>query len=390
MRKRLVFILIICSTLFFSGCWGRRELNEISIITGMALDAGRDGYHLTIIGTDPTKKGGQETGGDARAEYNLYSASGSSTFDAARNLTLIIPRRNLWSHCELIVIGEEHARKEGVREVLEFFTRDHARRETARLVVSNGKAHDFMETLPSMSRDPATEVLSVLTISKAAGKGIQMPIYRFLAETGGVTGTSLADYFTVKDYGGPSQVSGRGKELVLVGAGVFYKYRLLGFLTPSEARAANWLREEVKAGVITFPSQHDGLVDSTMEISKVRTKINPLLNEEGGKVQVSLEVTGGIVEYLGKEKIMEEKVLKKLEEACSKVIEQEIRDIWRKAKNEFHTDFFGLGDRFANRYGFLVNTDPEQWREIFQILELELDVKTVINESGIRRESFGR
>ncbi|MCT8139433.1 hypothetical protein H1D32_18025 [Anaerobacillus sp. CMMVII] len=53
--NRMVFCLLCCLSAFFlTGCWDQNELNELSLVTGMAIDKGKDTrYKLTVEVLNP-------------------------------------------------------------------------------------------------------------------------------------------------------------------------------------------------------------------------------------------------------------------------------------------------------------------------------------------------
>lgn len=381
-------LLFILPWFVISGCWSRRELTDITIILGVALDLKNDLHFITIMGTDPTRSGGskkgQEGGGGQGQPYVITSAAGETIFEAARNLTLITPRRNYWAHCEILLVSEEYARKKGVKELLDFFTRDHERRREAFLVVTRGDAGKMLKVLPTLSQYPAREIVDILRRTRLSSKGLVTSLNDFIAESEGVTRTSLVNYLDIRDYGGNPEVAGQGEEKVQAGAGVFNNYKLIGFLNTRETRGANWLRDNIKRGVISFAPKGEREKNTALEIEGVKTKMKPLLKEEGGQAKYTIEVTGSLVEYGGKADITKKETLKMLEKACSEEIEKEIREIWQKAQRELKMDIFLLGDKFAHAYPFLLKTEPTQWQEFFTSLELELEVKTRINSAGVR------
>lgn len=374
MKKLVIFYLSLALVFSSAGCWSRTELDKITFVLGVAIDREQELYHITVLSTDPTKKEGGEQGGGA-AKYTISSAKGKSIFDAARNLTLVIPRRNYWAHCKLIVVNADYAKEKGIKEVLDFFTRDHSRRRTAYLVVTPGKSDDIFRTPAVLDEFPSREIMEIIQQAKASGKNIDMPLYKFIAESQGITGTSMFTYVTRK-----------GKDKQAEGAAIFRDLKMIGLINPTELRGVNWLKGNVRKGVVVFPTRGEGQDDTTVELQKVSHKLEPQLTEEGGRVQVKIKVTGMLVEYGGSEKIIKEEALKEMEESFSNQIKKEILQAWSIAQTDLKADVFLLGDKFGNKYHYLLETTPEQWLEIFQNLELELEIETKITSLGMRRE----
>lgn len=382
-------VILLAVLLLISGCWDSHELNDITLITGMALDLKEGELYLTTVGTEPTAQGGGGTttqgGGQAINPYSIFSNRGATLFEAARNMTLVLPRRNFWSHCELIAVSEPIAREKGIKNVIEFFTRDHSRRRTARLIVSRDQARRIFEVTPVLSNNPATEILKIIQQAEISGMGVDIPLYQFISESEGICRSGLAPLFGIKKFEGKEEVSGQGEEKVQLGCAVFRDYKLVDYLTPSETRGVNWLRGRVFQGAISFSSGSSEMKDTVVEIANVKTKLEPVLTEEGAAARVSIAITAGLVEYLSEEKGVDEQVMTRLEEKCSDEVKREILRTWERAQRELQTDVFQFGSKFTAAYPYLIQIKPEEWREVFLNMALELDVKTEINETGIRR-----
>jgi len=387
-RKAIIMLLIIqIFSCLLTGCWDRQELNEINIIMGVAQDFDESAKQITIVGIDPSQKQAGKEGSKGTSGYSIYSVKGKNLFDAEKNLALLTPRNEFWSHCDLILVSKEQAQKEGVRDMLGFFSRDYSRRSTATLIVTEGRADEMFFSTPSESQNPAQEILDIQRFVGKSGKAINKSIYEFMAETEAVTGVSLVGFYTIKDFGGDPNISGRGKEKQAQGTAVFKDYKLIGQLTPEETLGVNWLREDILPGfAITFPSQKNGPVDVSLVTDSVKTKIEPFLTATGSIVKVEIAVTGKIIEYDGQENLMDEKVFKAIEQACSEQIKRDISISWEKCQQELEVDAFRLGDKFSNKYKTVLELSQQEWQEIFLDMKLELNVKTTIRGSGLRRE----
>ena len=68
-----LLLLLIASTLL-TGCWNRRELNEIAIAVGLGLDTDGDGYLVSVQVVNPGEVANGKGGGQSPA--TLYKATG--------------------------------------------------------------------------------------------------------------------------------------------------------------------------------------------------------------------------------------------------------------------------------------------------------------------------
>ena len=120
MRKRAPFIifiiLIIASS---SGCWDYREIDKLSIVTGIAIDRGENSkYRLTFEIVDT-----QEGGIEKKTKSKLIESEGETIFDAVRNASKVTSPRPYFGHMRIVILSEQIA-EEGVIDIIDFLNRD--------------------------------------------------------------------------------------------------------------------------------------------------------------------------------------------------------------------------------------------------------------------------
>lgn len=128
MKKNLIMILILFHILFLTtGCWNRRELNELAIATGMAIDiTDDDQYLVTVQIVNPGEVASKQAKG-TQASVTTFEAKAGSISEAIRKMTTNAPRKIYLSHLRILVLSEELA-KHGIGKSLEFLSRDHEMR----------------------------------------------------------------------------------------------------------------------------------------------------------------------------------------------------------------------------------------------------------------------
>lgn len=120
------FIIFFCCVVM-TGCWSRRELNELSIAFALGLDYA-DGEHVVTVqiinpGEISPAQGGEGGGGEARAPVATFTTRGATLFEAVRRMTKVVPRKVFLSYVRIVVIGEALA-KQGIVDVLDFLLRE--------------------------------------------------------------------------------------------------------------------------------------------------------------------------------------------------------------------------------------------------------------------------
>lgn len=147
MIKKIIVIMLITSitTLMLTGCWDRKELNELGIVAAMGLD--KDPETGNILLTNQILRPGlleKNSGGGNESPYEIVITSGATIFEAIRNTVKEFDKRSLHSHIKVIVISEAIAR-EGLNDIIDLISRSHEIRKSTWLVVSYGsKAQDIL------------------------------------------------------------------------------------------------------------------------------------------------------------------------------------------------------------------------------------------------------
>jgi hypothetical protein len=151
--------------IFVTGCWSRHELNDLAIAVGIGIAKTGDQYQVSAQVVLPSQIAGSK-GGSPQAPVNLYKASGSTVYEALRKITTISPRKIYISHLRILVLGEDLA-KEGISDVLDFFSRDTETRNDYFIVVAkDAKASDALKILTNLEKVPAVRLFTSLETSE--------------------------------------------------------------------------------------------------------------------------------------------------------------------------------------------------------------------------------
>lgn len=169
-RSYPLFILLIVFLLFTTGCWNRRELNELAIALAIGIDSTKDGqFLLTAQVVNPGELAtGNSGGGTGTSPTVIYQAKGKTVFEAFRKMTKESPRKIYPSHLRILVIGESLAKK-GIGKPLDLLTRDWELRSDFYIVVAKGmRAEEILKVPTSLEKIPANQIFDALEVSATA------------------------------------------------------------------------------------------------------------------------------------------------------------------------------------------------------------------------------
>lgn len=93
---------------FTTGCWNRRELNELAVVLAVGIDKVDDQYEVTVQVVAPSQMSRNRIGD--RAPVVVYSTKALTLFEALRDITTKSSRKLYIAHIHLILFNENVAR----------------------------------------------------------------------------------------------------------------------------------------------------------------------------------------------------------------------------------------------------------------------------------------
>lgn len=109
-RTVLVVWTAVLMTLVLSGCWSRKELNELAVSIGLGIDQTENGYLVTTQIVAP-RQAASGAGGANGPPALVMATEESTVIEALRKLTTKLPRKIYLSHLSILLIDESIARE---------------------------------------------------------------------------------------------------------------------------------------------------------------------------------------------------------------------------------------------------------------------------------------
>ncbi|WP_025025510.1 Ger(x)C family spore germination protein [Caldalkalibacillus mannanilyticus] len=393
MKKIGFFLCIFLSLFFTTGCWDRYELNEISIITGMAIDKGETHkYKLTVEALNPVSLNPMIGGGDDTASVT-FEIEGNSIAELHDKINKGYTRRTLLSHMRLVVISEEFGR-EGMLEFLDFMERNREIRNDFNIVLAEGS--------------PASEVLKITYhLQKVSTLKLFRQLQTMDEEWGGIPDVRLKDMIraltspgrepvmtTVRIKGSPEKGNDAQNIrkvdpdaiVVLDGISIFKEFNYLGGLSLNDARNYMWLNNQLDKTTLTIPCENEKI--TTIRIVDTRTKVEAKYKEGIPHFVVKVENKAQMQAYQCKEDYTKPEIYNKYNIAFSRAIEKELKKTIQTVQEKYKVDIFGFGEHMERQDYQNFKKVKDQWNEEFAKAEVEVQVMTRIRRSGLTTKSF--
>ncbi|WP_213583401.1 Ger(x)C family spore germination protein [Paenibacillus sp. J2TS4] len=382
-RFLLGFILL---SLLLTGCWSRRELNDLAIQVAVGIDKSDDLFHLTAQVVEPGEVAKKDSSG-ARSPVTTYSATGRSLIETYRKMTTTSPRRIYGAHLRMIVLSEEVAR-EGLNKVMDLFSRDHEFRTDFYVVVAkNTKAENILKIITPLEKIPANRLLNSLeTSEKYWAPVLGISLHELIND---IVSDGRQPVLTALELKGDLEVGKTEQnvkeiapEAILhyVGLAIFKQDKLIGWFDEENSKGVTYLRNKVKNTIGVLPCL-DKEGEINIEVARSNAKIKPELKDGAPQIHVELKVEANISEVSCSIDLTQRSTLTKLERLMEHHLEKMIRSSVRQAQ-KMKSDVFGFGEEFHRSEPEYWATVKNNWNQIFAKMPVQLKVEVKVRHSG--------
>lgn len=374
MKNKIKVIFLISISLLMGGCWDYIGLDEITVITGVAIDKKDYKYALTFEYVDfnsSTKNKGVVT--------KIIESNGETIFDAIRNAKKKVRNKLYFIQTQAIIINKKIAEKDGIGTIINFFMRDGEIRETVKLVISEEKkASDILKAKSIDNPSTAYEIQKIVDDDKRV--------------TGTTKGIALYETFNTiinnsESLGLPviHLTNNDSKKVIEVnGIAVFKKDRAIGYLTPDESKMYLFINNSIEGGILPlkYKSKDSSIA---LEISENNSKQSYTYKDGKFKIKVETNTTVYMGEYIYQRTQLKEKDLKKIRKEAEKMIEKNIKKLIEKAQKEYKHDIFSFGNLIANKDSKLWHKVQKKWNKLFLTLDVEVTSNVKIESTALLR-----
>ncbi|NPV29046.1 MAG: Ger(x)C family spore germination protein [Firmicutes bacterium] len=384
MRKGGLVAAVLLILFSAGGCWSRKEPNEIAIVQAMGLDRKENRIWLTVQIVRPqaiTVPGGAGGAMPRVKPVWTIAVSGSTPFEAVRNLGLVIPRHPIYSHARVLVVGEDLARS-GLYPVLDRYSRSVELRLNTWVFVAPGEARRLLQPEEGeLERMPGEQIEGLIRGIRWQAKGFPVRIYEFL------------DAFAAEDeepFLPLLQLANQQEKSLppraafsLRGTGIFKKDKLVGFFDERETRGLLFLRGVVRGeGSVVVPCPKHPEKKVSLRLVRARSKITPLVLNDRLRVLVEVDEEGDLAQQDYPALLNEPTEFRALERRFAEATRQEILAAVRRAR-ALNSDCLGFGAAFHRKYPKEWRTLKRNWDQWFPRIEVEVRVKARLRRTGL-------
>jgi Ger(x)C family germination protein len=404
-------ILLLC-IIFLSGCWDQMNIEQRGFVLGVAIDAyppapakeegkkpgetppeeemeleimethtGKPLYALTVQlpilrkSSQPSEGGTSGGGGQDSNTWDITQI-GNSIYSMNRELLSRTSLALYYEHLQVIVLSDRIARQ-GIADVLDFFTRDPEMRRRVRVFISKGEAKSVLDVTPRVE-EYASMYLSKMPIN--ATRNSRM-----------VHQTDLGEIIIAmhNDFSFILPVAQSTKdEIKISGAAAIKGDKMVGWVSELETEAVKMIQNRYLGGVVTVSSpEKEGAIE-VLEVTKAKTKITPLIKNDEITMRIKIMAAGNYAEHVqkGVQNTRVDTLIARLQQEFEKEIAKNCAATIEIFQSEYKTDVF----QFCQ---ILQAEEPAYWEKIsgdwedhvFPGMNVEIEVDVTINLTGSTR-----
>ncbi len=354
--KKIILLLLI--PFVISGCYDYNQLNDLAIISGIAIDYKDDQFQVTFEIISTKKEG--ETSGSSNTYY--ITSSGESIVYAFTETANKMDKVPYFEHVETIIFSEQVA-KEHLDDCVDYLIRTENLRNEFYAVIAEDSAKDILSASTEEHPIVSNYLVDLLEFNQETyNSAYYIPFTKTINSILSEGEDAMLPVFKVDD----------DKNIELSGLGVFKDYELVHTFNPNEASIVNLLNN-FKIGAVHFNmSCGEGnivIVDYKSDVS---------IEPGSDKILVKATINGRISESTCDYDLKKMDTYQQLEQEFTKVIEKEMDKVLKEFQ-KVQSNALNIGKSYYNQYRI---KDFYAWTK--QDIQYDIDLK--INKKGLTFE----
>jgi spore germination protein KC len=389
--KILLAICLLACVFFLNGCWGKREVEELAPLMGVGIDLGQTPGKLLITEQYALPRKGAAA---AEVEARTYSIEAASGREINEKTSEILKRVPFMGSLKVIVIGEDAART-GFNDILDFAQRFSEFRRSIYLIVTKGKAQDFLNLKLPNDELPSMYLISKLEMAGNISTFPKISLGHYLTVLGRENTAPILPAVEIINSGEGGiefQVGSKdgGQEARIKGAGVLKGDQLVDFLTDKETKGYMWLENDIKYRFLNTVGSPDNNVYFGGHVLKSRTKYKVIDNHGTKGLQYQIRTSVAVDEVLGLRQRLSDtewgELMRGAEEKFANVITTECQLSIQKER-KLGLDYLGIGRHIEELNPAYWESIKGHWEKEIANFPVLINVQVSVHNSGMSNSS---
>ncbi|MFI3226446.1 MAG: Ger(x)C family spore germination protein [Clostridia bacterium] len=366
--KKLLF-LIFCISFLLIGCQDYVEVENLTIVTAVAIDKAEENEQGYKISVEIVKFESDQT------NTTIVEAQGETFAQAINNAVKITGNDLYFSHAQAIIISEEVA-SESIYEFIDYAYRNtDFRLNTDFLVSKDAKASEILSANSLIDDIAGVQIKKMVDSNELISQVPAVPIYEFIDDvsTEGICGIlPVVTLVTDQNEENLREISG---------IAVFDEEYICGYLDENQTKMLAILQNETEKGVLLEEN-----AENTYSFNLISAKTEIIPKYENGEINFYFDVKMKVeliqqnwnFQYENQQNLLE------IQKNIANTMQNNINMLINEQKNSGLADFLGLGNMVYRKYPELWKTEISQDYENFiKNLNYTLNVDCEIVGTGL-------
>lgn len=369
MIRPLRVAAVIAALITLCGCTGYHEIEEMSIVSGIAIDKGNDDrYSVTFqyisISTDA----------GSGITPRIIQAHGSSVLSAVKNASRASDGRVYFSNCQSVIIGQELA-DEGISPLLDWMTRDYETRITMRLFVAKGCSAGEVLTPKKDSNEVTAFTLKNMSVNcaKTLGKSPDVTLHEATEAIHSKGTCLLLPTVTVEKFNGEQTP-------VIEGCAVFDGDRRIAYLSGEDTFYLLCARNKIKASVLVTDSG-DNSRNVSLEILSSESFTSISENNPEPHFCINIENKASYSEESSFDSPIKEYGISEVELWAERTITNNVNRLIKSSREDIGVDIFNLGQVLFLSSSPLYREYEKDWKGLLDRVPVKVSANVVIGDT---------
>ncbi|MDQ0418631.1 Ger(x)C family germination protein [Croceifilum oryzae] len=371
--KVLIFMLIFP---LLSGCWDRREIEDRSFVSAIAIDSAEEEGQAEISVQIPIPNkvtgGGSGGGGGDSADgkgpsgpFELLSGVGKTYTEAMHQIISSANDPLFFGNMQVIMISEEQAKK-GIEPFMDALKRTSEVRRQLYPVVVKGKAKEALNIKVPSEEIPTNYIRGMLRSGTKNGIFTDVTFGQLLIDM------EIPNcQFPVMNYLEPIEGGYKWD-----GVAVFNRDKMVGMIHGREDIAGVLQVRTNQRGHVVIAPRSDGAIAFHPYRSGRKIKVKP-----DGSIEIHIEVTGFIQEKTSKDDLSKVEVIQDVSNQVATIYQDRMKRLITRSQKELQADVLNLGKYVRAYQPKFYNSI--NWQEEYPNIRITTKYHVTIHRYGI-------
>ncbi|WP_233549417.1 Ger(x)C family spore germination protein [Lysinibacillus yapensis] len=369
MNRKKVFILLLSVTLFLFGCAQTRILERISLVTLVGYDQDQeDNVKATAVirQINPNYESSIET--QSETEHTSKGARTKLDMRTAKQLMI--------GQLRVVLFGEELA-KSGLDEAIHTLMMNSEISTSTYLAVVEGETKPMIEYKYETITDIGQYLYNLLKHNIEQQQSISSTLHEVVRDK----------YSPYREFAMPL-LKKEGEHIQINGVAFFNNGKMVGRLPADDIYYVVLLSDSFKHGTLELEIPSDNIVSKSKQSGNLQIAVDSietdrrfdLVSVKPAQFDISINMKCRLLEIDSNVPIGNHQVIKKVEKAMSKKMEEEINRIF-KYSQQVNSDIFGFGEVYKSHLSEseLKNV---KWNELYPDIKAKIQVNVDIIRNG--------